>query len=510
MNNRNICLLFFIILKLVIQYFAIDPVYELHRDEYLHIDLGKHLAWGYLSVPPITSWLSLIIISLGNSWLLVKIVPAIFGALTLLVVWKTVELLKGGMFALVLSASCILFSALIRINTLYQPNSLEYLMWTLVFYCLIRFISSHENKWLWIGAVSFALGFLNKYNIVFLAIGLISALLLSEHRRIFLNKHLYLAALLALVMVSPNLWWQFSNDFPVIRHLSELSDQQLVNVSRADFFKDQLFFFAGSLGVLLLAFVSFFRYGPFKKYIFILWCFLLTLFLYAMLRAKGYYALGLYPILIAFGVVYVEYLLSKGWWSYLKPILLVAPLLVMFSMYKLILPVLSPEEIIADQASYQRLGLLQWEDGVDHDIPQDFADMLGWEELAMLVDSALIMSPDPEHTLIHCDNYGQAGAINFYSKLKSHDALSMNADYIGWYPLDEWDIQHVILVQEKDDDDPERSREKKLFEKVIPIGSISNKFARESGASVYLLQGAKQSINDLLKEEILRKKSDYY
>ena len=58
MNTRSLVLVFFVLLKFIIQYFSINPVYELHRDEYLHLDLGHHLAWGYASVPPVTGLLS--------------------------------------------------------------------------------------------------------------------------------------------------------------------------------------------------------------------------------------------------------------------------------------------------------------------------------------------------------------------------------------------------------------------------------------------------------------------
>ena len=98
MDPKKIALSFFILLKFGLQYVAINPVYELHRDEFLHLDLGNHLAWGYLSVPPVTSWISFIIISLGNSVFWVKFFPAFFGALTIFFVWKTVEHLGGKLY----------------------------------------------------------------------------------------------------------------------------------------------------------------------------------------------------------------------------------------------------------------------------------------------------------------------------------------------------------------------------------------------------------------------------
>src|SRR6476620_3296419 len=164
-NKKTLLLLSFVLLKFILQYWLIDPVYDLHRDEYLHLDQGKHLAWGYLSVPPVTSWISWMILQLGNSVFWIKFFPALFGALTILVVWKAIEELKGGLFALVLGATSVLLSVILRLNILYQPNSLEVLLWTLLYFCVLMYIHSENKKWLWWTAVTFALGFLNKYNI---------------------------------------------------------------------------------------------------------------------------------------------------------------------------------------------------------------------------------------------------------------------------------------------------------------------------------------------------------
>jgi hypothetical protein len=39
---------------------------------------------------------------------------------------------------------------------------------------------------------------------------------------------------------------QYNNNFPVVRHMKELSRYQLVNVSREGFLKSQLLFFSGA------------------------------------------------------------------------------------------------------------------------------------------------------------------------------------------------------------------------------------------------------------------------
>ena len=108
MKKKMWILVGFIFLKFLLQYILISPEYDLQRDEYLHLDLGHHLAWGYLSVPPLTSWISKIIYLLGNSVFWIKFFPSLFGALTILVVWKAIEELKGNLFALILGATCVL------------------------------------------------------------------------------------------------------------------------------------------------------------------------------------------------------------------------------------------------------------------------------------------------------------------------------------------------------------------------------------------------------------------
>lgn len=96
-NKELLILMALILLKFTMQQFLIDPIYELHRDEFLYLDQANHIAMGYSSVPPLTSWISYIIYLLGNSVFWIKFFPALFGALTIVIVWKTVKELKGAM-----------------------------------------------------------------------------------------------------------------------------------------------------------------------------------------------------------------------------------------------------------------------------------------------------------------------------------------------------------------------------------------------------------------------------
>lgn len=506
LNKNNLTLSGFILLKFILQYLMVHPVYELHRDEYLHLDQAHHLAWGYLSVPPVNSWFAYLISLLGNSEFWVRFFPALFGALTILVVWKIIRSLGGNLFAQSLGAIAIIFSAIMRLNILFQPNSLDILCWTLFFFSFLKYLQTEKSNWLYISALVFAFGFLNKYNILFLVLGLFPALLLSEHRRIFSKKEFYLSVLIAFLIVLPNLIWQFQNDFPVFQHLRILASTQLDKVARMDFLKEQLLFFVGSFYVILAGLTSFFFYEKLKKFRLFFWSFVFTLLIFIYFRAKAYYAIGIYPFYIAFGSVYLEKLLSGIRLKYLKPVAILLPVVLFLPLLKIVFPTQPPEILQKQISPYRSLGILRWEDGKDHELPQDFADMLGWKELAKKVDQAYAKLPEDEKTLVICDNYGQAGAINYYSEYDNIHAVSMNADYINWFDFSE-PFMNLIMVKDIWDKDSNRTREKAFFEKVELKDSITHRFAREKGTRVYVLTKAKIDIRPILKEEIAKKLS---
>ncbi|MDP3393016.1 glycosyltransferase family 39 protein [Sediminibacterium sp.] len=507
MIKKTIILVGFIIIKFLLQYFLISSDYHLQRDEYLHIDQGQHLAWGFQSVPPFTSWIGYLILLLGKSVFWVKFFPALFGAMTIFIVWKAIEELNGNLFALILGSTCVLFSALLRLNTLFQPNSFDVLSWTTFYFIVLKYIKTENIRWLFIGAIVFAFAFLNKYNIVFLLIGLLPSILLTEQRIIFVKKELYFSLLLGLSIVFPNLIWQYNNNFPVFHHLKELAETQLVNVNRLNFLKNQLLFFMGSLIVIFSSFYALLFYKPFQKYRLFIFSIFLTLITFIYFKAKDYYAIGIYPIYIAFGSVYLADILKENWKKYLQPVMIAIPILLFIPIYKVAFPNKSPEYIIQHSKPYKDFGLLRWEDGKDHLLPQDFADMLGWKELALKVDSIYSIMPNKEKTLILCDNYGQAGAINYYTQLNIK-AVSFNADYIDWFDLTK-NYENLIRIKESNESYVELNETSPFFETSSIADSITNKYSREFGTLIFAFIGSKIEINKRIKDEIAEKKSHH-
>lgn len=506
MKKREIAIIAgFILIKFVLQYFLIDSGYDLQRDEFLHLDQANHLAFGYTSVPPFTSWISFLIQLLGNGVFWIKFFPSLFGSLTICAVWQAVSELNGNLYAKILGATCILFSVLLRLNTLYQPNSLDVLCWTATFLFLIKYINTNNSKWIYWTAVVFAIGFLNKYNIIFLVLGVVPTLMITKSRSLFLKAEIYIAMGLVLLIISPNLIWQYENSFPVFHHLHELANTQLVNVPRSLFLKNQFLFFTGSVIVIISALYALLFSEIFKKFRFLFWSFIFIVTIFTYLKAKDYYAIGLYPIYIAIGSVYLSRILNTKLGIIIKPILLALPLIILILSFNVAFPNKTPEYIVNHQDQYKKLGMLRWEDGMDHAIPQDYADMLGWKELAFKVDQAYLSLNSPDKTLVLCDNYGQAGAINFYTK-NSIRAVSFDADYVNWFDLKKH-YTNLIRIKNRRERNGELNESSLYFEFSMISDSVTNPYAREFGTTIFIFQNSSVDINQRIEKELRIKKS---
>jgi hypothetical protein len=490
-------LLLLVVLKFVLQWIVVNPLYELHRDEFLHLDQANHLAWGFISVPPLTSVISKMILLLGGGLFWVRFFPALFGALTIVFTWLIVETLEGNLFAKILASCAVLFSVMVRLNILFQPNAFDILTWTILFYLIINYFKSGKSKWLFVFAIISVLGLYNKYTTGFLLVSLALGILISPERQLFGKRSFWIAIIILVGLFIPNIIWQVNNHFPVIGHMKVLKANQLDNNSSVGFLFDQLKFIAGSVLLILSAILAFIKYKPFRNYRSAGIAVLFVLSLFTILKAKNYYAFGLYPFLFAAGSVYFEKILSEKSRKIIFPILISANLITFLVTFTLVYPVYSPEQIRKHAASFEKMGMLRWEDGKNHQLPQDFSDMLGWKEIADKALLAYNMIPPNENkqVLVYADNYGQAGAVNYYNRETSlPECYSFCTDYIFWIPESE-NYKYMILIGNEPSNEV-----KALFSDIRLVGSVENEYAREKGTGIYLFKGASSKFSEAFYE----------
>ncbi len=462
--------------------------YELHRDEYLYLDYGHHLAWGYLEVPPLTALQSWLTLALGGGFFWVKFWPLLWGAGTIYVVVRLARRLGGGPWAQALAGVCYLTTAYGRLNLLFQPNAFEVFSFTLATYLLVRHAQpdGRPRHLYWLGLV-LGLGILNKYTTFFFGAAALAALLVSDPRTLG-RRPIWLAAGLALLVAAPTLGWQLAHGLPFRHHMALLHDTQLVHVTAAEFWKQQLLLCFAALLVWVPGLWAALRGRPQPAARAAGVVYVVGLLILTSLHGKGYYGLGYYPALFAVGTVWWQAQLAPrggGRWALLGlPLLLWAPIV------RDIFPVLPPPAMVrlGQRPLHQKLGLNRWEDGQDHPLPQDFADMLGWRELADKTWLAYQALPDSTRarTLIKCDDYGQAGAINYYNRDRLMPAAtSFNGSYLHWFPA--WPARpyrHLLLVGEG-----HPAGLAPYFQHFVKVGELTNPYARERGTTLYLGTG---------------------
>ena len=509
MQKTNRLLYLLAAIKFLLPLLLQDGFYQPHRDEYLYLSEGQHPAWGYLEVPPLLSVFAWLTNHLGGSAFWIKLWPNLTGVCTLLLTGKIIQSLGGRLFAVLLGCLPLMLCGYLRLFYLLHPNFLDVFFWTLQFFSLIRYVQSRENKWLYLFGAAAGLGMMSKYSSAFCILSLLAGLLITRERRIFLNKHFYGAALLALIIFLPNLLWQYNHRFPIVNHMEELHDEQLKYNSPVAFIISQLmlnlqFVFVWMAGLLFALFSQ-----PGKAYRFAGWAYLFIILILIIFQGKDYYASGAYPFLFAFGGFYLEQLTTRLIWvRYVITSLGVAACLLAMP---LILPVIKPEQLAT---YYKKIGLgnsgvLRWEDQQVHPLPQDFADMIGWKEMAEKAARVYHSLPpgQQQKTLIFCRAYYTAGALNYYGPAYGLPTVySDNASFLFWMP-GHYNINNLLLIGHNlpGHDEPVFQQ----FEKFSVKDSVAMPLFRENGMRFILFEHANASLNPLLEREVAGLKAKF-
>jgi hypothetical protein len=475
-------------LKLVLPFLLQDAAWELHRDEYLYYAQGRHLDLGYLENPPMIGLFAWISSLFGGSFFWIKLWPALFGALTLVVVAQMIRELGGGVYALVVAGLGMLLTAYLRVHFLFQPNFLEIFFWTLSAFFLLLFIQTHHNKYLYLLSAALALGWWSKYSVLFFMVALVIALVLTRNRRLFRRLEFWKAVGLGLLIVLPNILWQYQHNWPLVHHMGELRETQLRHIDKGTFLKEQVLLLLPVLFVWIGGLVWYLR----RRNLRVLGLVYLGVIALLMIGSgKGYYALGAYPMLLAAGGVWLEQASAGRRWLRVANVALILILALPF------VPILMPMQTPAPMAAFNKkykledLGILRWEDLQNHPLQQDFADMLGWKALAQKSEQAFNqLPPDVKSaTVVYCRNYGQAGALNYYGQSDEFRSrvISDNGTFLLWIP-DSLHFEHLLFVGEEMP--PADDEVFQLFRQVHIVDSVNNPLSRQHGDKIILFGGA--------------------
>jgi hypothetical protein len=480
--------------------------YGYFRDEFDYIACGDHLAWGYVDQPPLIPFLIRICRAvLGDSLRSIRFIPALASSLLVVQTAVLARELGGRRFAVLLSAICaVVVPQYLSNGSLLGTNCLEPNLWMgCAYFAILAIKRTDPRYWLWFGVVA-GLGMEEKYSIAVFGLGIVVGLLLTEQRRAFLDKWIWLGGLAAFLIFLPNLLWNIHYDWPFVQLIHNIkADGRDVVVGPIQFFLQQLLLVNPLTlpiwlrGLLFLLFSA--RLRPYRA---LGWCYLVCYAVFFVLHGKIYYLAPVYPMLLAAGAVVIEGAMDgrtdgganvrpesgRRRLQWLKPVMIGVLLADGAYLSPIVIPILSPDHFLAyakalpfklpvTEHSHDRAALPQW-----------YSDQFGWQEIVdeTVVAWNRIPADQRQDCGIFAQDYGQAGAIDFLGRRYGlPQSLSGHQTWFLWGPGNYSGNCMIVL-------DDSRTRLEELWEHVEYVGtSADNPYALEKQIDVYICHGSK-------------------
>jgi hypothetical protein len=498
-SSESISVIWAIALAALVFHIYFNNRYGYFRDEFDYMSCGDHLLWGYVDQPPLIPFLIHICRALlGDSLRAIRFIPALASSLLIVQTAGLARELGGRRFAQLLAAICALTAPQYLSNgSLLGTNCLEPNLWMGCAYFAILAIKRNDPRyWLWFGVVA-GLGLEEKYSIAVFGLGIVVGLLLTEQRRVFLNKWIWLGGLAAFLIFLPNLLWNIHNDWPFVELMHGIrAEGRDVVLGPFDYFLQQMLLVNPLTTPIWLAglFALLFSAGL-KPYRLLGWCYLVCYSVFFVLHGKNYYLAPVYPMLLAAGALVIESAIdgpveAPRRLEWLKPAIAIVLLANGAYIAPVVVPILSPDRFLA-YAKYLPFRLPVMEHAhARAALPQWYSDQFGWQEI---VDEAAVawnrLTPEERNDRycgIFAQDYGQAGAIDFLGRRQGlPPALSGHQTWFLWGPRS-YSGNCLIVLGDR------RERLEQLFQHVDYVGtSPDNPWALEKQISVYICRGSK-------------------
>jgi hypothetical protein len=442
--------------KLALHLAAISTAYGVFRDEFYYLACARHLAWGYVDHPP----LSIAVLALdralfGEGLIALRWIPALCGTAAVLLAAALARELGGKSWAQGLAAVAALVAPVcIGVDSTFSMNVFEPLFWMGIALALAKLVNGAPPRtWLAIGALA-GLGVLDKHSTAFFVGAFVVGVLATQLRTRMRCKEFALGLGLAIVLVAPHVAWQVAHGWPTLEFLRNAQEHKNYLVSPLEFAQGQFESSHPLAFPLLVAGWLALLFAPRLRAYRSLGIGALVLVVFMLVQhAKAYYVAPLYPLLFAAGAVFVERWIA----SKLSRVVATAYIALLLGTGALVLPLATPLLAPEKYVEYaKRFGVetVQSERHAMGPLPQYYADMFGWRELAQDVSRIYTALPESEraHCIVFTGNYGEAGAIEYFAReFPTPPVCSGHNNYFLWgIPPDDIDVVVVISDARED------------------------------------------------------------
>jgi 4-amino-4-deoxy-L-arabinose transferase-like glycosyltransferase len=478
-------------LVLLAIHMLINGHYGFFRDELYFIVCGDRPAWGYVDQPPliplIASWSHALF---GNFLTGFRLAPALAMTASVALTAEFARLNGGGRFAQWLAGLCILAGGIFLFDGLVlATDMLQALTWLAASWCLVKLMQTGDERW-WLGfGIVAGISLLSKYLFAFYLVALLPGILLTPLRRSLARPWIYAGAAICLVMVLPNILWQQQQGWPFLQLGAAGAGGKNLALSPLAFFAQQFLLIGPLAAPVWLAglWTAAVRPAHPGYRIFAIAYGILCLVFIAS-HGKDYYLAPIYPTLLGFGAVAIERWLTN---LAARRAVLIAIAAAGAFFAPLAVPVLPVETYIAFARTF---GFAPSVLATEHQklsvLPQQFADMFGWPEMAASIAAVYDRLPPAERAqaVFFGQNYGEAAAIDIFGKtLGLPPAISAHNNYFLWGPRGH-DGSVMIVIGGN------LAMMKSLFRSVTQAGTINTPYAMpyETNQPIYVLRGLKE------------------
>ncbi|HEX4276780.1 MAG TPA: glycosyltransferase family 39 protein [Bryobacteraceae bacterium] len=481
----------------MVLYGIAGPNYGYFRDELYYLACGEHPAWGYVDQPPLIAWLAWVLQhTIGTSLWALRLLPALSGAATIFFAGLLARDLGGRRWAMFLASLAALMAPIsLALSHLFTMNAFDPLLWTAIAWLVVRIVrNGSEGLWLMVGLLA-GISILNKYGIVFWLSGMVIGLCLTPLRRSLRHRSFWFGCAVAAAMVLPNLLWQWRHQFPFLELMHNVRrngrDVALAPLGFLQAQAQMLGFVAAVLVPFALLFFFSEKGRPFRA---LGWAYVVFLAEMMILHGKMYYVAPVYPIMFAAGAVWLESATDHKLWNLLRPLLALSIAAVDSLIAPTLIPILSVPALLAyeHKTGIEQQKFEHQQEGV---LPQLYADMFGWEEIASRVGAYYrTLSPEEQRrTAIFANNYGDAGAIDFFGpKYGLPKSIGNHQNYWIWGPR-QYTGESLIVLGNGD----ERNMQTKCASYSI-IGSTKYPLSRpDEWLPIYHCRGFKWNLQQI-------------
>ncbi len=482
------------LLKLLIHLLVVGN-YELYRDAYLYISYADNPQWGYIKNPPfmmVISWFATKV--LGGSVFALRFFPALAGAVSMYLIGSLVKELGGKKWAVIIACVSFLVAPIfLRSNSLFQVLAFDQLFWFLYLFFFVRLLQTYnKNYWFVLGLVA-GVGFLTQYTIVVPVALTTLFLIATRHRKLLWVPQFWGFLINVAILIIPNLIWQYNHNWPELENLKVIRENQLLTSDRGWFLGMQFLMLAPAVLVWVAGIYNLFVNKASRPYIVLGYSFVGVVLLMLLLQGKAYYTAPFYMILLVFGAIQWEsWLEDKYKWA--LGVLTAFLIAVTIPMFPLSLPYLNMDRMIWYKQAMVDAGFespFVWDDGLVHDLPEDYANMTGWRELSTLVNNTFssLTTEEQKSCAIYAEDYAYAGAINYYNRKNKNfpKAFCFDGSIKFWTPKSAEGIHTIIYIGKPN------ALLLDNFENAENAAFVTDEHFKETGLPITVFKNAKPS-----------------